>query len=342
VVAVAPFSDEAEAAAVAALGAEPRNVELERHSMGPLANLAYARALKALITEVRPDVFLAYTAKPVVWGCPAAKAAGVPMVAALVTGLGYAFTDGNEPKRRLAKVVLGVLYRRALARCDRIIFQNPDDLATFRQLGVLRRDAPTAIVNGSGIDLSHFTAAPVPPGASFLMIARLLRDKGVREYAAAALALKARYPDASFRLAGYFDPSPDSVTPAEVDGWVAHGLEFLGELTDVRPAIADASVYVLPSYREGTPRTVLEAMAMGRAIVTTDAPGCRETVVAGENGFLAPPRETKGLELAMERLIADPEARIAMGAASRALAERKYDVRSVNGEMMRLLELRQA
>lgn len=326
-------------AAVAALGAEPKDVALERHSMGPLANLAYAAALKRLIAEVRPDVFLAYTAKPIVWGVPAAKAVGVPMVAALVTGLGYAFTDGSEVKRRLAKIALGVLYRRALAKCDRIVFQNPDDLATFRALGVLRRAAPTAVVNGSGIDLTRFTPTPVPDAPRFLMIARLLRDKGVREYAAAALALKQRHPEVSFRLAGYLDPSPDSITREELHGWIAGGLEFLGELSDVRPALADCSVYVLPSYREGTPRTVLEAMAMGRAIVTTDAPGCRETVVEGENGFLVPPRETKGLELAMERMIANPEGRRAMGQASRALAERKYDVREVNREMMRLLQL---
>jgi glycosyltransferase involved in cell wall biosynthesis len=342
VVAAAPFAGEAEAEAVAALGADPRTVALERHSMGPLANLAYAAAVRRLIDEVRPDVFLAYTAKPVVWGAPAARAAGVPVVAALITGLGYAFTEGAELKRRVAKAVLGALYRRALGKCDQVIFQNPDDLATFRALGIVGQKTPTAVVNGSGIDLARFSPTPAPDEPSFLMIARLLRDKGVREYAAASLALKKRHPAVCFRLAGYLDPSPDSITRAELDGWVAGGLEFLGELADVRPALSAASCYVLPSYREGTPRTVLEAMAMGRAIITTDAPGCRETVVEGENGFLVPPREIKGLELAMERMIKGSVERQAMGRASRALAERKYDVRAVNREMMRLLKLPRA
>ena len=339
VVAAAPFETEAEMDAVRALGAEPRTTAVERHSLGPLANLRYAAMLKRLVAEVKPDAFLAYTAKPVVWGAPAAKAAGVPMVAALITGLGYAFTEGRETKRRVSKLALGALYRRALAKCDRVIFQNPDDAATFRELGILGRNAPVAIVNGSGIDLSKFTPAPPPASVSFLMIARLLKDKGVREYAAAALALKQRYPHVSWRLAGFLDPSPDSITPEELERWIAGGIEFLGRLDDVRPALADSACYVLPSYREGTPRTVLEAMAMQRAVIPTDAPGCRETVIDGENGFLVPPRETKALEEAMERAITDPGRLEAMGLRSRRLAEAKYDVREVNKAMMGLLQL---
>lgn len=339
VVAAAPFETEAEMDAVRALGAEPRTTAVERHSLGPLANLRYARALKRLVAEVKPDVFLAYTAKPVAWGAPAARAAGVPMVAALITGLGYAFTEGRELKRRVSKLALAALYRRALSKCDRIIFQNPDDLATFRALGILAKDAPTAVVNGSGIDLARFTPAPPPKDVSFLMIARLLKDKGVREYADAALSLKARYPNVSWRLAGYLEPSPDSIAPEELERWIAGGLEYLGRLADVRPALAAAACYVLPSYREGTPRTVLEAMAMQRAVITTDAPGCRETVVDGENGFLVPPRDTKALAEAMERAIADPARLAAMGQRSRRLAETKYDVREVNRAMMGLLQL---
>ncbi|HEX5776837.1 MAG TPA: glycosyltransferase family 4 protein, partial [Caulobacteraceae bacterium] len=311
----------------------------ERHSLGPLANLRYAAGVRRLVAEVRPDVFLAYTAKPVVWGVPAARAAGAPVVAALITGLGYAFTEGREPKRRLAKTALAALYRRALARCDRIIFQNPDDLSTFRALGIVAADAPVAVVNGSGIDLTRFAPAPPPAEVSFLMIARLLKDKGVREYAAAALALKQRYPHVAWRLAGFLDPSPDAITQDELDRWIAGGLEYLGRLEDVRPALAACACYVLPSYREGTPRTVLEAMAMQRPVITTDAPGCRETVIDGENGFLVPPRDTKALERAMERMIADPGKLADMGLRSRRMAEGKYDVREVNSEMMRLLQL---
>jgi glycosyltransferase involved in cell wall biosynthesis len=166
------------------------------------------------------------------------------------------------------------------------------------------------------------------------MIARLLGDKGVREYGEAARQLKARHPEAAFRLVGYFDQSPDAIGTEELAEMERGGVDFLGKLDDVRPAIAGASVYVLPSYREGTPRSVLEAMAMGRAIVTTDAPGCRQTVRNGENGFLAAPRDASSLEAAMERLIAAPELIPPMGAASRKMAEEIFDVHQVNNEII--------
>lgn len=158
----------------------------------------------------------------------------------------------------------------------------------------------------------------------------------MREYADAARRIKARYPQAVFRLVGWIDENPDAIKPHELDAWVAEGvLEYLGRLSDVRSAIADCSVYVLPSYREGTPRTVLEAMAMGRAIITTDAPGCRETVVQGENGFLVPVKSVEALVAAMERLIARPELIARMGQRSREIAVAKYDVKAVNAVMLR-------
>jgi glycosyltransferase involved in cell wall biosynthesis len=167
------------------------------------------------------------------------------------------------------------------------------------------------------------------------MIGRLLRNKGVREYAMAAARLRQRFPSTRCLLVGWIDDNPDAISGEELEQWVRSGaVEFLGQLEDVRPAIAKASVYVLPSYREGTPRTVLEAMAMGRPIITTDAPGCRETVVAGENGYLVPVGSVDGLLAAMERFIDRPEQAVAMGARSRAIAERKYDVNKVNGIML--------
>jgi len=168
-----------------------------------------------------------------------------------------------------------------------------------------------------------------------LLIARLLGDKGVREYAEAARRIRRQHPQARFSLVGWIDDSPNAIAQHELDAWVAEGsLEFLGRLSDVRPAIAACSVYVLPSYREGTPRTVLEAMAMGRAIITTDTPGCRETVVDGDNGFLVPVKSVPALVKAMERFIAEPELAERMGRRSRQLAEAKYDVHQVNGRML--------
>ena len=193
----------------------------------------------------------------------------------------------------------------------------------------------THIVNGSGIDLDHFAPAPLPEKPSFLMIARLLKDKGIREFAAAAKRLKADHPDVPITLVGYLDPSPDSLTQAELDDLIGHGIDYKGALADVRPAIAEASIYVLPSYREGTPRSVLEAMAMGRAIITTDAPGCRETVEHETNGLLVDPRNSEALYEAMLRLLREPDLAARMGPRSRAIAEAKYDVHKVNAEMIR-------
>lgn len=320
-------------------GAKPIELACDRQSMDPRRDLRYAKSVAGLMREVKPDVVLAYTAKPVVWGLPAAKSAGVPKVAALICGLGYAFTGGPEPKRLFTRWVLSYLYRRALAKCDQIFFQNVDDKAEFARRGLLPRDCPITVVNGSGIDLDQFMVAPLPSSPNFLMIARLLRDKGVQEYASASMALKAQYPSVNFRLVGWLDPSPDCVSQADLDGWIAGGVEFLGRLTDVRPAISQASCYVLPSYREGTPRSVLEAMAMGRPIITTDAPGCRETVMDGKNGYLVPVKDIDALMRAMESLILRPERVAPMGAASRRLAQNKYDVHAVNISMMEPLDL---
>ena len=166
------------------------------------------------------------------------------------------------------------------------------------------------------------------------MIARFLKDKGVREYGEAAARLKRSHPEVEVALAGWLDESPDAIDAADLERFAAAGLTLLGRLDDVRPAIAAASVYVLPSYREGTPRSVLEAMAMARAIITTDAPGCRETVIDGDNGFLVPPRDVDSLHRAMLRFVEQPELAAPMGRGSRRLAEQRYDVTEVSRTLM--------
>jgi glycosyltransferase involved in cell wall biosynthesis len=333
VVAMAPAIPGDVARGLRELGAEPLDVPLVNNSLSPHSTLRSLGALTATLRRLRPEAVIAYTVKPVTLGALAARRAGVGKFVALVTGLGFAFTEGGGARRRLSRLVATFLYRRAFARSTSIVFQNPDDRDHFARAGILPSGANVTVVNGSGIDLDRFRPAPLPDGASFLMIARLLGDKGVREYGVAATRLKARHPHASFRLAGWNDNSPDTISDSELEAIVAGGVEFLGKLDDVRPAIADSGVYVLPSYREGTPRSVLEAMAMGRAIVTTDAPGCRETVVPGENGLLIPTRDAAALEAAMEAFILDPGLARAMGPKSRALAERKYDVHAVNAAL---------
>jgi len=310
------------------------DIPMARAGANPLADLASLAALYRLMRRVRPDAVLPYTIKPVIYGTLAAWAAGVPQRFALITGLGYAFTEGKSGITRRA---VHFLFGLALGRASKVFFQNPDDERLLREKGILPDRVPSVVVNGSGIDVSDFSLQPLPASPGFLMIARLLGDKGVREYAEAARRIRVDHPQAIFRLVGWIDANPDTISQAELDAWVDAGvIEFLGKLPDVRAAIAEAAVYVLPSYyREGTPRTILEAMAMGRAVITTDAPGCRETVVEGENGFLVPPKSVDALVDAMRKFITDPSLAQRMGARSRQIAEDKYDVRKVNAVMLR-------
>lgn len=327
--------------ALEAKGITAHDIPMQRTGMSPSADMTTLAALRSLMRRIRPDVFLGYTVKPVVYGILAAWLAGVPRRYALITGLGYAFTGEASGKRGLVQKVVRTLYRTALARATTVFFQNPDDEFLFRQLGILPVRVPSVVVDGSGINTQQFTPTPLPEGAPcFLLIARLLGDKGIREYAAAAKQVKARHPQAQFHLVGWGDGNPEAIKAEELDAWIADGtIKYLGRLDDVRPAISDATVYVLPSYREGTPRTVLEAMAMGRPIITTDAPGCRETVIDGENGFLVPVKSVDQLAKAMERFIQDPQLAPRMGQRSRDLAVSKYDVTKVNTAMLSTMQL---
>jgi glycosyltransferase involved in cell wall biosynthesis len=339
IVASAPAIGTEMAAGLRRLGAEPRDVALSNASLDPLAMMESLRAVKRLLRDVRPDVLISYTIKPVILGALAGRAARVPAIVSLITGVGYAFTEGREARRRIARMAASPLYRMALKRSTAIVFQNPDDESLFRKLGLVRGEANVHRVGGSGIDLDRFEPVPLPEKTSFLMIARLLKDKGIREFASAGKRLKADHPEVPVTLVGRLDPSPDSLTPAELADLSRHGIDFKGELDDVRPAISNCSVYVLPSYREGTPRSVLEAMAMGRAIVTTDAPGCRETVIDGENGLLVRPRDADALLGAMLRFVREPRLARVMGTVSRRLAEEKFDVRAVNSKLLEIAGL---
>lgn len=309
-------------------------IPLGRTGTNPLADLGTAVAIWRLMRSLRPNATIPYTIKPVIYGTIAAWMAGVPRRFALVTGLGYAFTGNRQGI--IKRVVIG-LYRFALGRANKVFFQNPDDERLFREMGIVPTGIPSMVVNGSGVDVAAFRVTPLPASPIvFLLIGRLLGDKGVREFAEAARQIKALHPEVRFQAVGWIDSNPDAIAQSELDTWVADGaLEFLGKLDDVRPAIAASTVYVLPSYREGTPRTVLEAMAMGRPIITTDAPGCRETVIDGENGFLVPVKSVDALVNAMLKFIEDSSLAPRMGKRSREISEAKYDVHKVNAVMLR-------
>ena len=328
-------------------GVPYREIQMERAGLNPIKDGATFMRLIATLRETRPDFLFTYTIKPVVYGLLAARLVGVKRSAAMITGLGYAFTedDGERSRALLRRGAIRraarTAYGTALRFADTVIFQNPDDRALFDALGLLKRVRKVGLVQGSGVDVLHFAPQPMPKGTLVvLMIARLLRDKGLYDYVDAARIVKRERPDIRFRLVGPYDPNPASVSPHEVDTWASEGsIEYRGAVTDVRPHIAACHIFVLPSYREGTPRTVLEAMAMGRPIITTDVPGCRETVVHDENGLLVPVRNAREIAKAILTLASQPERRLAMAAASLRIVRDRYEAQSVSNSALELMGL---
>lgn len=324
-----------------ARGVVCHDVPMARLGLNPIADLRCLLALWRLMRRMRPDVFLGYTIKPVIWGLIAARLAGVPRRAAMISGLGFAFQpDGPGLHGKVRRLARG-LYRLALRQATLVFLQNPDDRDDLQRLGILPPDRPVVVLDGSGIDVDAYpqTAIPAAP-VRFLIIARMIAAKGLREFVAAAERVRHQWPEAAFRIVGGQEDNPDAVPRAELDRWRSDGVvDWVGPLQDVRPEIAACHVYVLPSYREGTPRSVLEAMSMGRAVITTDAPGCRETVVPGDNGLLVPVAEVEPLVRAMLHFRDHPEEIARMGARGRVLAESRYDVRKVNAVILSNLSL---
>jgi len=340
VIACAPEFSPDIAERIQKLGATCRPIPLERAGLNLFKDLGFLLRLARIFRKEQPDMLFCYTIKPVIYGSLAARWAGVSAIFSMITGLGYTFS-GHTLRRRLLTFVAETLYRLALAGNQVVFFQNPDDRALFLQRKLVRDQNQTALVNGSGVDIDYYAETPVPSGLPvFVLIARMLRDKGVVEYVEAARILKRKHPHATFRLIGPVDINPASLRVEQLEAWCGEGvIEYQGWVHDVRPLLAAASVFVLPSYREGTPRTVLEAMSMGRPIVTTNAPGCRETVSDGENGFLVSIKDVDALAYAMERFILCPELIERMGKRSRALAEQKFDVHGVNRVLLRAMGL---
>lgn len=314
VVAAAP-SDPVAEAQLRALGCAFAAVPVDAKGLSPRRDLATTLAYVRLLRRQRPVAFLGWTIKPNIYGALAARLSGVPAILN-VSGLGTAFIRQNLLTR-----IVKLLYRLAFARATVVFFQNDEDFGTFV---AARLVAPSQArrLPGSGVDVAHFRpgsdARPVP--GHFLMIARLLGDKGVREYVAAARIVRTAHPHTRFTLLGFLDvANRTAISRAEVDGWVSEGvIDYQPPLADVRPAIAAADIVVLPSYREGMSRVLLEAAAMARPIVTTDVPGCRDIVTDGVNGFLCAPRDADALAAAMMRAATlDDAAWHGMGGAGR-------------------------
>ena len=341
IVAAAPGLDgnSAERTTLETLGVRCRELTLARTGTNPLRDLSTYRHMRQILGEERPDVVFAYLIKAVIYGMLAAASCGVPRRFALITGLGYAFIGERRGFQALVHPIARTLYGRALRKADLVFFQNPDDERLFRDTGLLGV-TPSRVVDGSGVDLDQYRPVPMPDGPPiFLLVARVLKSKGVAEYAAAAARLKAERPDARFLLVGGHDSNPDAIDEKDLARWTQAGLDYVGPQSDVRPWLAQSHVFVLPSWREGTPRASLEAMATGRAIVTTDAPGCRETVIEGENGLLVPVGDVDALTEAMRTLANDPARCRAMGERSLQIARARYDVEKVNAAMLEAMGL---
>lgn len=320
---------------------EQRNVKwhdvpLDRTGINPIKDLLTFMNLLHILVKVRPDAFLGYTIKPVIWGLMAASITRTPIRTVIITGLGYTFIESDNIKRSFVKKSVYKLYKLALRRATLIYFQNRDDREDLKKIGLLPTNVKNKVVNGSGVDLDHFQRQPLKADAMrFLMIGRLLGDKGVREYAAAADILVKKWPHAEFHLVGGYDENPNSISEKEIQEWVKSGrIKWHGHVSDIRKPLADCSVFVLPSYREGTPRSTLEALAVGRPVVTTDAPGCRETVIDGKNGYLVPVRDPTALAIAMERFLTNPKLIHKMALESHKMALEKFDVHKVNNSIL--------
>lgn len=320
------------------LGCRLRPLEMSVKGLNPLEDLKLQRRFGRIFREERPDAVLSYTIKNNIFGARAAKPTAVPFLPN-VTGLGTAFLSG-----KLLQTVTEQLYRRSFSALPVVFFQNEDDRDLFLDRRMVRLDQ-ARLLPGSGIDLERFTPATMPTPEeppAFLMIARLLRDKGVVEFVDAARRVKARHPQARFQLLGAVGSENRSAIGREtLDAWVAEGVvEYLGTTNDVRPAIAAASCVVLPSYREGAPRTLIEAAAMARPLIATDVPGCRAVVDRDVSGYLCDVKSAESLADAMERFLAlSPGAQRAMGAAGRAKMEREYDQRLVVDAYREALDL---
>lgn len=320
------------------LGARFEEIPMNKNGVNPLHDLKYLFALKKLFKKEKPDVTLGYTSKPVIYGSIAAKLSKVPHVVAMVTGAGYAFT-AKSTKAKVIKLIMSLLYKTAFCCANTVIFQNNDDKEQFVKEKLVK-ETKTVIVNGSGVNTQKFTVAPFPERTTFFMLSRVMYSKGIREYLEACEIVKEKYPEVRCMLLGACEGIQDSISHEQLKTYVDRNIiEHFGETDTVADYYKQCSVYVLPSYREGTPRTVLEAMAMGRPIITTDAPGCKETVIDGKTGFLVPVKDAEEVAEKMIEFIENPDLIKTMGKESLEYCINKFDVNKVNKDMCRYLRI---
>ncbi|MBO4336247.1 MAG: glycosyltransferase family 4 protein [Desulfovibrio sp.] len=343
VVVCVPADGEASDLAQLAEFGRVRTYFLARKGLNPLQDARSFLQLLRILREEACDVLFTSTIKPVIYGCLAARLQHVPHIYATITGLGYTF-EADSPAKRLLHAFTAFLYRQSLRFAEGVFFQNADDAALFQEQGILDPKARVLFARGTGVDTQRFAYTPPNPLTSqdpvFLFVGRLLEAKGLREYCAAARAVKARFPKARFQILGPEEHGPGSVALEEVLGWQKAGfLEYLGQTEDVRPYLKACHVLVLPSWREGTPTAVMEAMSTGRAAIVSDAPGCREVVVDGENGRLVRVHDSDALAQAMASFCEHPDDIFVMGKNGRQRAQTLFDAEVVAEHILQAMGL---
>jgi len=318
-------------AALCEYGIRCRTFALSRSGLNPIRDLNTFVALLRIYRDEKPDIVHHVTIKPVIYGTLASRLAHVPAVVNAIPGMGFVFTQRGFTASVVRNLV-NLLYRIALVHGNmRFIFQNREDLQNFVEHTVIP-EPQTYLIRGSGIDLNDFPYTPEPPGpVTFVLLARMLSDKGIREFVEAARRVRSSQPQWRFVLVGGVDPgNPSSLTEAELEAWNAEGVvEWLGHRSDVPAILAGAHVVCLPSYREGLPKSLLEASAIGRPMIASNVPGCREVVRDGITGLLVEPRDAVALADAMLRLGLDPTLRARLGRAARERAEALYSIEDV-------------
>jgi len=311
-------------------------VALDRGGTNPLSDLAGGRDVAQKLRQIRPDTVLCFQAKAVAYGLPAARRAGVARRFAMITGIGSVLANPPQGfKARLMRLVLKTLYRRALRLAAAVFFENRDNASLFQRWRLVK-EKQIRLLPGIGVDLHEFAFAPMPERCNFLFIGRYNRDKGLPEFLRAARDLRGEGMDARFWVIGGYDINPTALTQADIAPYAEdESVEFLGPQPDVRPFLAGCCAFVLPSHHEGTPKVILEAMATGRPIITTHAPGCRERVWEGENGFLVPIGDVQALKDACRKLYENPALAARMGVRGREICAEKFDVARVTALILK-------
>ncbi len=331
-VATVAFDDQYKAE-VMELGVDFYCINDKNRSINPLKILNLKKKYVRIIKEYKPDVAFTFMLKPNIFGTRAAKKAGVRKIFSMVEGTGDVFIN-NSFKWKLIRFVVCKMYRKSFKLSQKVIFLNNDDKKEFLDRKLVKSEQ-CEMIHGIGVDLQHFEQKPLTNNKTFLMIARMLKTKGIMEYCQAARAVKNKYPDAIFNYIG----GEGTVTVADIQEYIDDGsINYLGTTDDVRPQLEESSVYVLPSYREGMSVSIMEAQSVGRAVITTDTNGCRDMILDGENGFLVEVGNPEQLAEKMEWFLNNPENISEMGKSARRFAQEHFDQVKINEKLLMLME----